>query len=347
MVANNVLARVAGPGARLLAPYNGLQVEWSESWRPSFDEALRSLPEMESCPHELFRLLIQNPSPARKRVALVSDRGTPVAIAGLRQRSRYSWEPVTQWIVPGALFPVQPGFLVAALEALQLELWVAWWRMHSPPPPSRLIRSMESTPTYRMHRADDFEQYWRQIGYFKTVRRMRNRCRAFKAAVNLADAAEWTIKHWEARWRKDGATADPSLPDRIAAARYLERQGRHFTITLLDGDAPIGGATMTVQQRDLVAGVLFSDLRYRPYGVGDRLIDLSFSLWAERGYETFDIGGGHEYKRHWARQEGERCLFSVCPEPLFRLKQLARLARRLWRRNAAGAAVAPRAGNSP
>jgi GNAT superfamily N-acetyltransferase len=314
---------------RLLAPYNGLKVDWFDGWHPILDEALQSLPEMETCPHELFRLLIENPGPARKRSALVTERGVPVAVVGLRQRGRYSWEPVTQWITPGAVFPAKPGYLMSALESLRIEVWVAWWRMASPPPASQLMRYLESTPTYRLSCSGDCERYWRETGHFKTIRRIRNRCRNYTLAINAPGSAEWTIRNWEAKWRPDPATVDPSLTDRIIAANYLEGQGRYYTLTLLDGDVRIGGATMTVHHGDAVAGVLHRDLEYRRQGVGDRLIDLSFTFAAERGFETFDIGGGHHYKSHWARQEGERWWFNICPEPLYGVKQTLNWARRL------------------
>jgi hypothetical protein len=329
MMKSNLISQIADFNDRLFTPYNGLRVAWFDSWRPALDEALKSLPEIDSCPHELFRLLIQNPCPARKRSALVTKRGEPVALIGLRQRNRYSWEPLTQWIVPGVVFPAKSGYLMPALEAVRREVWVAWWRMGRPPVPSPLIRYLESTPTYRAHLSDDFEQYWRENGYFKTIRRIRNRCRGFTIAVNSPRSADWTIRNWEAKWREDPTTPDPGLLDRLVAANYLENHGRHYTIRLLDQGIPIGGATMTVHHKDLVAGVLYREPSYNRYGIGDRLIDLSFSFAEENGFETFDIGGRHEYKKHWARQEGRHWLFYICPEPLLRVKQLAKWIRKL------------------
>ena len=60
---------------RLLAPYNGLKVSWFDKWHSALDEALQNLPELDVCSHELYRLLIENPAPARKKVALVSENG--------------------------------------------------------------------------------------------------------------------------------------------------------------------------------------------------------------------------------------------------------------------------------
>jgi hypothetical protein len=328
-----VVTQNAGLRDRVLASYSGLRVTWFDGWHPALEEALQSLPEMETCPHELFRLLVQNPGPARKRAALVSEKGVPVAVVGLRQRGHYSWEPVTQWIVPGAIFPAQPGYLVRALEALGRDLWVAWWRMGGPPPFSPLIRSMESMPTHRMHSCQDFEQYWRETSHFKTVRRVRNRCRDLTLAINKPGAAAWTIRNWQSTWLDHPTSADPGLSDRILVAEYLERHGRHFTLSLLDGDRLAGSATLTVQHRDLVAGVLYREPEYDPYGIGNRLVDLSFCFAAEHGYETLDIGGGHDYKKHWAPQEGERWWFNISPEPLFWMKRTVQWASKLRKRS--------------
>lgn len=324
----NTLARFLRNTAVLFSPHR-LRVRWYDQWHPLLDEALASLPEMQSCPHELFRLLIQNPTLVRKRVGLVTEQGTSVAIVGLRQKGKHSWEPVTQWIIPGAIFPAKPGYLIPALETVGSEVWVAWWRMGEAPSPSRFIRYIESTPTYRADLSSDYERYWRRTSHYKTVVQNRNRCRKFTFAVNLPGSAEWTINNWEAKWRTNPAVADPALSDRIVAAKYLESQGRYFTLSLLDQGVPIGGATLTVHGKDLVAGVIHRDPKYDWYGVGVRLIDLSFSFAAESGFERLDLGGGHEYKKYWAPQEGERWWFNICPEPLFRAKQVVHWVRGL------------------
>ena len=163
--------------------------------------------------------------------------------------------------------------------------------MEQQPPPSRLVRFMESAPTYRLHLSENFEEYWRENGYFKTIRRVRNRCRDLTLETNSPGSAEWTIRNWEAKWRRDPAIADAGLSDRLLAAKYLESRGQYYTLQLSDKGTPIGGATIMVHHKVLVAGVLYRDPNYDHYGVGDRLIDLSFSFAAANGFETFDIGG--------------------------------------------------------
>lgn len=311
----------------LIKERNSFAITWFDHWHPKLDEALEQLPELDACPHELFRLLVQNPVSARKRTALITERGVPVAVVGLRQRGAHSWDLVTQWIVPGGLYPAKPGYQVSALTALQVDVWVGWWRMERPPPPSPLIRYSESKPTYRMRCAEDHEAYWRQTSHFKTVRQNRNRCSKFALAVNPPGGAEWVINRWGAKWQTNPLYPDPSLSDRIVAAKYLEKHGRYFSLLLLDQENPIGGATLSVHQKDLVAGVLYRDPEYESYGVGGRLIDLSFAFASESSFETLDIGGLEGYKKYWAPEAGARWWFNLCPEPLFRVKQISERVR--------------------
>lgn len=308
---------------------NNLAITWFERWHPALDEALEQLPQLDACPHELFRLLMQNPVCTRKRTALVTERGVPVAVVGLRQRGGYSWDLVTQWIVPGGLFPAKPEYIVPALTALQVDVWVAWWRMERPPLSSPLIRYSECTPTYRMRCSEDYENYWRQSSHFKTVRQNRNRCQKFSFVVNPPDGAEWTISRWKEKWYDNPSLTDASLSDRIVAAKYLEKRGKYFSLLMFDQDTPIGGATLSVHKNDLLAGVLYRDPQYESYGVGVRLIDLCFAFAAESSFETLDIGGLEGYKKYWAPQEGERWWFNICPELLYRAKQLSNGARQV------------------
>jgi hypothetical protein len=39
-----------------------LTVRWFNNWRPELDAALADLPDMPSCPHDLFRVLMQAPA---------------------------------------------------------------------------------------------------------------------------------------------------------------------------------------------------------------------------------------------------------------------------------------------
>ncbi len=304
-----------------------LIVKWFDEWHPSLDEALRTLPEKDNCPHELYRRLAQNPGPLRKRSALVSDGGTPVAVAVLRQRSRMLWEPVTQWITPGIVFPVRRSDdLMPVLEALGIEMDVGWWRMDIPPPESRLMRDRQEAAVHRIRGAEDIEGYWKKTGYWKTIRNKRNLCRDFKLTINAPGSIEWVVKNWEKKWRT-GETEDPTLSDRMLAVPYLQDLGRHFTFRLEDDGVPLSGLTTMVHDTTLIAQTSYRDSSYNRFGVGIRLDDYFFMFGKEKGYEFIEIGAGHEYKDKWAPQEGTRYSFRICPEHIHRAKQVVGLAR--------------------
>ena len=118
---------IKNTGNRILAARcaaaQGLCVKVFDDWQPELDEALMGLPENELLPHELFRSLMRMADPKSRRIRLVTERGVPVAVAGLRNRWGF-WEPVAQWIVPGMLFPVKEGYMSRVLAALDLEIQV-------------------------------------------------------------------------------------------------------------------------------------------------------------------------------------------------------------------------------
>ncbi|MBE0699482.1 MAG: GNAT family N-acetyltransferase [Anaerolineaceae bacterium] len=255
-----------------------------------------------------------------KRIALVTDRGEPVAVIGLRPRG-YHWEPLTQWLLPGGLFVARPGYSMRALKRLGLDIWAAWWRMPAPPEESSTVRWVQSTPTYRMDLSQDYESFWRSTGIYKTIRKVRNRCSEFTFEVNHPGAAEWTIRNWETRWRADPNQETPQLHDRLYIARILEYHCQHFSFSLHDQGDMIAGATVFVQKDTLVAGVNYRKPEYDWHGVNERLIELVFSWATAAGYKTFDIGGGHEYKQKWAPQAGERWYINTCPGYIHFTKQ--------------------------
>lgn len=326
MTTRDLPTRLLDFKARLLAPYNGLEVNWFDGWHPALDKALAELPEIETCPHDLFRLLLQNPGSAPKRIALVSERGTPVAVIPLRQLGRQYYE-VPTWMIPGAVFPAKPGYLVPALEALGVEVSVAWRRMDSPPPSNKLLRDLKTTPFRMIRFSDEYERYWRDNGHFKTVSNKRNRCRKFNVAINSPGSAEWTIKRAAEKWRDDSAKTSRAMPewaesDWILVADYWEKRKCHYTITLLDQGTLIGGASFMVHRNDAIGGLIYREPSYEWYGIGIRLLDLAISFSAELGLETIDFGGDADYKRHWAPEAGNLWHFKICPEALFRAKQL-------------------------
>lgn len=291
----------------------GLETRFFDDWHPELDEALQHLPEADIFPHELFRMLMKMSDPEKRKILLVTEGGEPVAVAGLRNRSGF-WEPVTQWIVPGVLFPVKEGYIARVLAALGQEVRVAWWRWETPPPVHFWIVNAVSTPTHGMRCTEDFESYWRGNGHFKEIRKFRNRCRGFELKVNPPGGSDWTIRNWEARWRPQGIPEMPDLADRLAAARYLHEKGLYHSLLLYSGDEPAAGATMIIHRNYAVAHCSYRNPTYDWHGAMSRLSDLIFSWVKEMGFTGIDLGGSYDYKKEWAPESGQKWSFEVRPE---------------------------------
>lgn len=300
---------------RFCAWRQGLHVRYFDGWHPLLDEALSVLPEMEICPHELFRLLVRNPSPSRKRVALITERGEPVAVAGIRKKLTH-WEPVTTWILPGVLFPMRSEAVGRILPALGVNLHVAWWRWDDPPPLTKWTKDITKTPRYGFRCSDDFEAYWRENGHYKNIRLRRNRCREMSFKIDLKGMTEWTIKQWGEKWSSGRYGEIDDIADRILAALYLQERGAYHTLTLFDGDNPVASVTALTHRNDAVAQYNYRDSRYDWHSPMTRLLELFFYWSRDMGFQRVDIGGKEEYKRHWAPPYGERWEFRIYPEHL-------------------------------
>ena len=301
------------------------KVQWFDCWKEELDKALYALPEMEGCPHKLYRLLLQNRVQGRKRIALVSELGTPVALAGLKYRARTrDWVPVTHYLLPAAVFPVREGSLIPVLEAFGLDIWISWWGFEGTPPGDRL-RELERTPTYKLALAGNFEQFWRGANdQMKDVRRARNKCKGFRLEVNLQGSTEWTLQNWHKKWHGGDSPCDSNLDDRLLVARYLEDQGRYYTLTLLDGEIVTAGISLVSHRKEVIGLYSYRKPEYDRNWVGQRLLDLSFHWAAESGFEKLDLGGDYaDHKARWAPEDGEKYALRVCPSRIFIAKDIA------------------------
>jgi hypothetical protein len=295
----------------------GLEIQWHDSWYPGLDDALHCLPETSLLSRELFRKLVQNPCAIKKRVALVTERKEPVAMVGLR-RIWGRWEPLTNWILPGALFPVKEGYTTRVLPALGLELGIGWWRWDFPPPRMRWMRNLQEETTYGMSCNEDFDGYWRKKDrFYRNLRNIRNKCKNFEFRVNDPWMAEWTIRNSESKWRTPGGVESGDLPDRLLVAKYLQERNLHFTLSLHDDGEPVAGETVIVHRNVAVDHVNYRDEKYDRFGAMTRLSELGY-LWAkEMGFEGIDLGGTFDYKRNWAPPQGKKWNFNIIPNYIY------------------------------
>ena len=278
-----------------------------DRWNSTLDDALTVLPEDDDYPHGLIKLLAQHRCGRRKKIWLLSQDGRPVALAPLLASSASSWQPVTQYIVPGIIIPVVAGRLFDALEALDLNLRIALWRTTCGLPRGPRIRDVDTTATHRIDCAQDFEAYWKSTDMWRQLRSARNKTQNLTLKENAPGAAEWIISNWARKW----GVPDDDTQDRLIAARFLEERGRHFSLTLCDGDRPVAGQTCLSHRGEMVGQCIY---REDDHGrVGNRLVHLTFCWAKEKGFSTIDIGGGHDYKRKFAPQSGERYEFTMAP----------------------------------
>ncbi len=298
--------------ARLIEPRlsRGVYVGWFDRWYDVLDNALFELPEMKDCPHELFRLVVQNPSSTRKRVALVMDRDRPLAVVGLREKGRY-WVPVMQEIIPAAIAPARDGHLFRALEALRTDVRIAGWPTE--PPTGSPVRNPISVPVFKIDCRGDFEKHWRKSTHARDVRLARRRTEAFTFEVDRPGSAELIIAKWEERWRDHPDQQTITASDLILAAEYLQQRGRWHSFLILDGDVPAAGAGCFATADELMYAVNIRDTTYDSHSVGTRLTDLMVGWAADHGFAKFDLGGWYPYKARWGPQDGERWEFRICP----------------------------------
>ena len=316
-------------------------VQWFPSWRPELDEALAHLPEMETCPHRLFRALATNQTSARKVLALVREDGRPLAVFALRRRNRH-WEPVGELAVPNALAPSQPGRLFDALSALGAYVRVPDWGR--PIPPSANVRELEFFPTYRVATDVDFDALWRDLRNIDRVRKARNRCARLgdvEFEIDHPAAAAWTIGSWGRKWSRPYEDIRALAADMQVAADFLAPRGEYHAFRLLHRGEPVAGTNWFVHGDTLVAHCSYRDPAYASFGVGVRLDELFFRWSAASPYRTIDIGGEFDYKAKWAKEGGVHANFSVMPPHLALAKTGLEAARRLARLVPAGVAALP------
>lgn len=321
-----------------------LKVRWFERWNPILDDALRVLPELETCPHELYRLLLTSPARTPKRVALVTEDGRPVAVSGLRRR-KWFWEPIVDAVREiGEAMPALDGYLFPSLSALGLDIWTGGYE--SRPPGDSPLRRVFPLPFFRISCKADFEQYWRQAGNIKGLKSARAKTRGYSLEVDAPGAAAWVIRNWELKWKDHPALETIAADDQILAAEYYQAHGQMHTLRLLRDGEPVAGHTFYVHRRSVVSTCTYRDARLEKQRVGTRLLDLAFHWAAESGYEQIDLGSGHAYKQLWAPEDGARWYANVCPIYIYLPKQAVRRVRRLMSVSAERVGVILKLGDS-
>jgi len=303
-----------------------VKVRWFDEWAPVLDDALASLPELEFCKHSLFSEIARTPGPTKKRLALVTQGGEPIAVACIRRRKTF-WEPVLENCIPLSTFPTKPGALGVAVDALGLEVRIGGY----PEDPSPL-RPTSAEP-YAIFRADltgDYEAHWRAKHRMTEIRQARKRTATLKLRWDEPGDVAWIVRAWKEMWKDDPEQqAVVAGDDRLIASQRLMSEGRLHCALLLDDDHPVGGVTLVPQGSTLYLHCMGRDLARGSHSLGTRLHDECFAWGVRSGYKAIDFGGGVDYKRWWAPHAADRYQLVFEPKGIALAKSLARRARAL------------------
>jgi GNAT superfamily N-acetyltransferase len=228
------------------------------------------------------------------------------------------WAPVTNYLTPASLFPVDPNCIHHVPALIGVNLTLAGWHLPLPAQEFLDARSLAFRPTFKMDCSQDIERYWQQQGQLRAIKRSRKRCSSFKIEVNAPESLDWTIKNWHSKYKES------RLGDRLLVARYLHDQGRMYTISAKDDEKLIAAEALLVYRDELIFQYNYRDPQYDWYGIGNRLLDHCFQWASEMGFKKLDLGGfSPEYKKRWAPQDGEIWVARICPE-LAHLKEVVR-----------------------
>ena len=289
-----------------------------DSWNASLDEALKVLPEDEDYPHELIRLLARQAGGREKKTWLVTRDGAPIAVVPLRKADVFSWQPVTQYILPGIVIPAIEGQLFSSLNALGLTLRLALWRTDCALPEGDSIYDLTTTATYGMSCAEDFEAYWKSTDLLRTIRAAARKWQHLRVRENMPGASDWIIFNWARKW----GVAEDETQDRMLTARFLDARGKHHSLTLCDGDRPIAGQTWTLHRDTIIGQCIYRESENSQ--IGNWMIYLAFCWARDKGFRDIDIGGGHDYKRKFAPPRGKRHELTLSPRWRYATEQAVR-----------------------
>jgi hypothetical protein len=176
---------------------------------------------------------------------------------------------------------------------------------------------------YRANLRENFEEHWRKEDRLYTIRKARKRTAGLKVRWDHPADVDWIVKTWTEMWSDDPAQQTLAAADRLVASRMLLQRGQLHSVALLDGDEPVAGATHVVRGKALLFHCNARDRSRGPQAVGTRVLDETFQWAAANGFESFDLGGGMDYKRWWAPTAGERYHLRFCPPLVTAARRLA------------------------
>ena len=299
------------------------KIKWYSDWHSEIDDALKVIPSHPFWPHEMLNTLF-HASSGQKKIALISDHCTPIAVVALRSFDGEIFEPLAQtFSIPEFHVIGDINETADLLFSLNIKLKISWWKIPYalPNQSAREIKQIKVKTHYILDLSEEPDIYWGTSSLLKTVKRARKLSSAFTLRVNPPGGAEWITNSWGVRWNINQG----NISDRTLAAQTLEVLGRHFTFIFYDGELPVAGNTFIIHRGEAIGLLTHCEENYRSYNLGNCLFDVVIHWAKDNGICFFDMGTTQDYKKKWAPESDKNwVLFEYTPQTT-RIKKLFNL----------------------
>lgn len=283
-----------------------VQVEWHREWTPAVTAAFEALPYDELMDIDVVRRLYRFGSGrARQQIAVLRTRdGQPVGVVPLQWRQDwrglFSWELLTQMVLPYARLHVLPGYTDAALAALNRYIACDNVVVHELPQRIEYIRPETSwvvqlPPTYA--------ELLRRTNYIHEDRRCRKKAARLELYENRYSDLPVGVDHWAQKWSRRGHHYSARRKDELLLVfRTLAEQGRLRTFSVYEGSRFVGMQMDLIGATTLYFHVTITLDEYRAFNPGVRLVLESMQRACEQGLREYDMlyTYGH-FKQKWAQ----------------------------------------------
>ncbi len=301
----------------------GIRVRWFEAWVPELEDALLQLPQPHPYSRETYRLLCEGPFERDHRIALVEDRGGPMAVVGIARAASLAWEVVTSEVLPGDPFPMRAGSFEPAARALGVELACSLW--DSAIDPDHVGADVVVRKTSHRARAGEIRENWSKK-HRRTLKQAQTRCAGFRLEVNAPEGANWVPRKFYEKWDM----SQVGFAGYVRFCQHLLDRGELQVIRLFDDQKPIGGQVSVVMGGTMYMIEIHREDGYEWHGLGNRLIEITVESGIERGdVEWFDFDADHSYyKTKWAPEGGSVDYLCFRPRRIKAVRKLAALINR-------------------
>lgn len=286
-----------------------MQARWFNSWGPELDRALENLPALSGLSHDDYRALAQNVGPTAKRHAIVSSKGEVCSVVSLRKRQHY-FEPVTSLCMPTVVVPTNGEPLLSVLRATGIEVRVPEF---FGPPSTFPASATLPFDIYSVDLQSEYERHWKENGYWKAMRNIRNRTAHLDVRADEPSDLDWVLDQWVVNWQTDPLNMGSAAPDMRMLWKRLREQGRIQTVAIAEGDEVLAAVVSLIENGSLL-GLCTARVPDRPtYSLGTKLLDATFEVGRSAGYHAYDLGGWSDYKHRLAPMTGERYSITLRP----------------------------------